>query len=61
MDEAKILGMLKLNPIAIKNIDNPTEEMKIIALKRDGLLLRYIENTTKEMEEIAGFHLLSSV
>ena len=26
MDEAKILGMLKLNPIAIKNIDNPTEE-----------------------------------
>ena len=42
MDEAKILGMLKLNPIAIKNIDNPTDEMKIMALKRDGLLLRYI-------------------
>ena len=53
MDEAKILGMLKLNPIAIKNIDNPTDEMKIMALKRDGLLLRYIDNATKEMEEIA--------
>ena len=28
MDEAKILGMLKLNPIAIKNIDNPEEKRK---------------------------------
>ena len=26
MDEANILGMLKLNPIAIKNIDNPNKQ-----------------------------------
>ena len=51
MEEAKILGMLKLNPIAIKNIENPTDEMKIMALKRDGLLLRYLTDSTREMEQ----------
>ena len=27
MDEAKILGMLKLNPIAIKNIDKTADKI----------------------------------
>ncbi len=29
MDEAKTIEMLKINPSIIKNIDNPTEEMKL--------------------------------
>ena len=53
MDEAKTIEMIKKNPIIIKNIDNPTEEMKLIAINKNGLLLRYINNPTLEMQEIA--------
>ncbi len=53
MDEAKTIEMIKKNPSIIKNIDNPTEEMKLIAINKNGLLLRYINNPTLEMQEIA--------
>ena len=49
MDEAKTIEMIKKNPSIIKNIDNPTEEMKLIAINKNGLLLRYINNPTLEL------------
>ena len=53
MEESKVIEMIKTNPIIIKNIDNPTDEMKLLAIKQNGLLLRYIKNPTLEMKEIA--------
>ena len=44
-----MIRMIEMNPFAIKTIPSPTDEMKLAALKKNGLLLQYIEAPTQEM------------
>jgi hypothetical protein len=37
MEEAKILKMIDNNPNIISTINNPTNEMKLLAVKKNGL------------------------
>ncbi len=37
MEESKLIEMIKMNPSIIKTINNPTDEMKLLAIKKDGL------------------------
>ena len=53
MDESRFIKMININPALIENIENPTDEMKLLAIKKNGLMIRYIENPTKENQEIA--------
>ena len=53
MEESRIIKMINNNPSIISTINNPTDEMKLLALRKDGLTLEYIENPTLEMQEIA--------
>ena len=53
MDESRYLKMISNNPSIISTINEPTEEMKMLALEKDGLTLEYIENPTIEMQELA--------
>ena len=53
MEESKVIEMIKRNPSIITTINNPTDEMKLLALGRNGLLLKSIKNATKEMKELA--------
>lgn len=49
----KILKMIENNPSIISTIENPTDEMKLLAVRKNGLTLEYIKNPTEEMKEIA--------
>ena len=40
MEEARYIKMINNNPNIISTIDNPTDEMKILAIKKDGLAIR---------------------
>ena len=53
MEESRLIEMIKRNPTIIETIDNPTDEMKLLAIGKNGLLLRDIKNPTREMEELA--------
>ena len=53
MEESRVIEMIKRNPSIITTINNPTDEMKLLALGRNGLLLKSIKNATKEMKELA--------
>ena len=44
------LNLIMKYPFIIRNIDNPTEEMKLLAVKRNGNAIRYIDNPTEEMK-----------
>ncbi len=48
MDYNRAIEMVKRNPIIIKTIKNPTEEMKLLAVEKDGMSLQYIKNPTEE-------------
>ena len=48
MDDSRFIKMININPALIENIENPTDEMKLLAIKKNGLMIRYIENPTKE-------------
>ena len=50
MEEAKYMQAIEANPSIIKMIPHPTEEMKLFALKKEGLVLEYIDSPTKEMK-----------
>ena len=50
MDDSRFIRMININPTLIENIENPTDEMKLLAVKKNGLVLKYIENPTKEMQ-----------
>jgi hypothetical protein len=45
--------MINKNPHVITSIPAPTEEMKLLALRKNGLLLEYIDHPTTEMTELA--------
>jgi hypothetical protein len=45
--------MIKNNPHAITTIQNPTEEMKLTAIRKNGLLLEYITDPTRQMQKLA--------
>ena len=53
MEESRIIKMINNNPSIISTINNPTDEMKLLAIKKDGLTLEYIENPTIEMQQLA--------
>ena len=53
MEEAKYMKAIEANPSIIKMIPQPTDEMKLLALKKQGLVLEYIHHPTREMEELA--------
>ena len=47
------LNLIMKYPFIIRNIDDPTEEMKLLAVKRNGYAIRYIDNPTEEMKLLA--------
>ncbi|HEK9037882.1 TPA: hypothetical protein ST302_003350, partial [Clostridioides difficile] len=49
MEKLRVIEMIKNNPNIIATIDNPTDEMKLLAIKENGLVLEYINNPTREM------------
>ena len=53
MEESKAIEMIKRIPTIIQNIENPTDEMKLLAISKNGLVLKYIKNPTKEMQKLA--------
>ena len=44
------MRMIKINPYALQHIPNPTEEMKLAALREHGLVLEFIKDPTREMQ-----------
>ncbi|MBP2660567.1 MAG: hypothetical protein H6Q69_3599, partial [Firmicutes bacterium] len=53
MEKSKLIEMIKNNPNTIAYINNPTDEMKLLAIKKNGLALKYIDNPTSQMQESA--------
>ncbi len=47
MDTAKYLNMIQNNPYVIERIENPTEEMKLLAVQTNGLALQYIPHPSE--------------
>ena len=56
MEESKAIEMIKRIPTIIQNIENPTDEMKLLAISKNGLVLKYIKNPTKEMQEVKSYN-----
>ena len=52
-EEVLIIKQLKDNPFSIKNIDNPTEEMKIAAVSSNPSAIQYIKEQSRNLREIA--------
>ena len=50
----KIIQLAKVykNPYEIKNIENPSEEVKLEAVKQNGWTIQFIKNPTEEMKLI---------
>lgn len=48
MDNEKNLRILSINPFALAQMDNPTDEMKLTALRKNGMVLQFIKNPTPE-------------
>jgi rRNA processing protein Gar1 len=38
------------DPKEIKNIDNPSERLQLIAVKQDGFAIQYIDNPTEKVQ-----------
>ena len=53
MDTAKYLNMIQNNPYVIERIENPTEEMKLLAVQTNGLALQYIPHPSQAVQEAA--------
>ena len=51
--EEEKLDMVTRNGEMIQHIDNPTEEMIMVALKNNGAAIRHIKNPTEEMKLVA--------
>src|SRR3712207_7225332 len=49
MTDKQIIEYIKKDPYYIKLIQNPTEEMKILAVSRNGLLIRYLKKPSTEV------------
>ena len=47
------LNLIMKYPFIIRNIDNPTEEMKLLAVKQNGNTIQHIQNPTDEMKWLA--------
>ncbi len=47
MEESKLIEMIKMNPSIIKTINNPTDEMQIIAIKNNEPAINFITNLNK--------------
>lgn len=41
MEKSKLIEMIKNNANAIAYINNPTDEIKLLAIKKNGLTLKY--------------------
>ena len=39
MDESRFIKMININPTLIENIKNPTDEMKLLAVRKNGLVI----------------------
>ena len=59
MEESRIIKMINNNPSIISTINNPTDEMKLLAIKKDGLddlvltLKKYLPQSNPIFEEDA--------
>ena len=52
-DYKNIINILKKYGHAIECIEEPTEEMKLIAVKEDGYAIEHIENPSEEVQLLA--------
>ena len=48
-----IIDMLKGYPFGIKYIENPTEEMQLLAVKEEPYAIQFIKNPTKKVKALA--------
>lgn len=54
MEEKNVLNKIKENPFGIADIKNPSEEMKLIAVKSNGLAYKYLSrNESHEVKKTA--------
>ena len=53
MEQAKLLEILSINPNAIAHIAQPTDEMKLLAVRKNGLTLQCVESPSREMQMAA--------
>lgn len=44
MTNEKYMNMIRNNPYVIDRIENPTEEMQLLAVQMNGLALQYIKH-----------------
>lgn len=44
MDKAKLIDLIKTNPNALVYIPNPSDELKLLAVQKNGLALKHIEH-----------------
>ena len=50
MEQEKVLEIIRINPHAIAHISQPTDEMKMLALRKNGLTLQHINSPSREMQ-----------
>lgn len=53
MDDKILLKQVKENPMLLENIDNPSRDIIIAAIKKNGIAIKFIENQDFEMRRIA--------
>lgn len=53
MEKSKLVEIIRSNPNALAYIQNPPEEIKLLAVQKNGLALRHIEKPSREMQEVA--------
>lgn len=53
MDKAKLAEMINNNPNAIAHLEHPSDELKLLAVRKNGLALQYIQAPTRAMQEAA--------
>lgn len=49
MEQENLLEIIRINPHAIVHIAEPTDEMKLLAVRKNGLTLQYIDSPSREM------------
>ncbi|NMA70068.1 MAG: hypothetical protein GX958_11735, partial [Desulfitobacterium sp.] len=46
MELSKLMAIIKTNPNALAHLENPPDEVKLLAVQQNGLVLKYINNPT---------------
>lgn len=53
MTNEKYMNMIRNNPYVIDRIENPSEEMQLLAVQMNGLALQYIKHPSEAVQKAA--------